>query len=176
MTLLLHFVSGLSHLIGSSLLRAYMHGFFMDIRLYHKVWCWLFVCSESVQVFTLLLTFSVSLLQVKSMVNPFAYEEYRKDKIRQKIEEARTQRVQIKVRDRDRDHLHVTPSSCRLGLKPYFKSFQHCLSNLISKHLSHSLLSILLLFFCLLLHITSRLTVSVYKQKLYRKNCNCLYF
>uniref|UniRef100_A0A3P8WHL2 Nucleolar protein 10 n=1 Tax=Cynoglossus semilaevis TaxID=244447 RepID=A0A3P8WHL2_CYNSE len=60
---------GLSHLIGSSLLRAYMHGFFMDIRLYHKV---------------------------KSMVNPFAYEEYRKDKIRQKIEEARTQRVQIK--------------------------------------------------------------------------------
>ncbi|XP_034015516.1 nucleolar protein 10 isoform X2 [Thalassophryne amazonica] len=59
---------GLSHLIGSSLLRAYMHGFFMDIRLYHKV---------------------------KSMANPFAYEEYRKDKIRQKIEETRTQRVQI---------------------------------------------------------------------------------
>ena len=28
---------GLSHLIGSKLLRAYMHGFFMDIRLYHKV-------------------------------------------------------------------------------------------------------------------------------------------
>lgn len=50
------------------MLRAYMHGFFMDIRLYHKV---------------------------KSMANPFAYEEYRKDKIRQKIEESRTQRVQI---------------------------------------------------------------------------------
>uniref|UniRef100_A0A7N9AKC1 Nucleolar protein 10 n=1 Tax=Mastacembelus armatus TaxID=205130 RepID=A0A7N9AKC1_9TELE len=61
---------GLSHLVGSSLLRAYMHGFFMDIRLYHKV---------------------------KSMANPFAYEEYRKDKIRQKIEESRTQRVQVKV-------------------------------------------------------------------------------
>ncbi|XP_056151873.1 nucleolar protein 10 [Lampris incognitus] len=60
---------GLSHLIGSSLLRAYMHGFFMDIRLYHKV---------------------------KAMANPFAYEEYRKDKIRQKIEESRTQRVQVK--------------------------------------------------------------------------------
>lgn len=28
---------GLTHLIGSPLLRAYMHGFFMDIRLYHKV-------------------------------------------------------------------------------------------------------------------------------------------
>ncbi|KAJ8387931.1 hypothetical protein AAFF_G00148650 [Aldrovandia affinis] len=60
---------GLSHLVGSALLRAYMHGFFMDIRLYHKV---------------------------KTMANPFAYEEYRKDKIRQKIEETRTQRVQIK--------------------------------------------------------------------------------
>ena len=28
---------GLTHLIGSPFLRAYMHGFFMDIRLYHKV-------------------------------------------------------------------------------------------------------------------------------------------
>uniref|UniRef100_A0A8D0HHN7 Nucleolar protein 10 n=1 Tax=Sphenodon punctatus TaxID=8508 RepID=A0A8D0HHN7_SPHPU len=60
---------GLSHLIGSPLLRAYMHGFFMDVRLYHKV---------------------------KMMVNPFAYEEYRKEKIRQKIEETRAQRVQLK--------------------------------------------------------------------------------
>ncbi|XP_078256230.1 nucleolar protein 10 isoform X1 [Rhinoraja longicauda] len=59
---------GLVHLIGTPLLRAYMHGFFMDIRLYHKV---------------------------KSMTNPFAYEEYRKDKIRQKIEETRAQRVQV---------------------------------------------------------------------------------
>ncbi|EDO27242.1 predicted protein, partial [Nematostella vectensis] len=33
---------------------------------------------------------------VKAMVNPFAYEEYKKEKIRQKIEEARAQRVQIK--------------------------------------------------------------------------------
>uniref|UniRef100_A0A672R7Z4 Nucleolar protein 10-like n=1 Tax=Sinocyclocheilus grahami TaxID=75366 RepID=A0A672R7Z4_SINGR len=61
---------GLTHLIGSPLLRAYMHGFFMDIRLYHKV---------------------------KTMANPFAYEEYRKDRIRQKIEESRAQRVQLKV-------------------------------------------------------------------------------
>uniref|UniRef100_A0A3P9A4E0 Nucleolar protein 10 n=1 Tax=Esox lucius TaxID=8010 RepID=A0A3P9A4E0_ESOLU len=60
---------GLSHLVGSALLRAYMHGFFMDIRLYHKV---------------------------KTMANPFAYEDYRKDKIRQKIEDSRAQRVQIK--------------------------------------------------------------------------------
>lgn len=31
------FLPGLSHLVGSSFLRAYMHGFFMDIRLYLKV-------------------------------------------------------------------------------------------------------------------------------------------
>ncbi|KAJ7414431.1 Nucleolar protein 10 [Willisornis vidua] len=60
---------GLAHLIGSTLLRAYMHGFFMDIRLYHKA---------------------------KMMANPFAYEEYRREKIRQKIEETRAQRVQLK--------------------------------------------------------------------------------
>ncbi|XP_053565657.1 nucleolar protein 10 [Bombina bombina] len=60
---------GLGHLIGSPLLRAYMHGYFIDIRLYHKV---------------------------KAMVNPFAYEEYKREKIRQKIEETRAQRVQIK--------------------------------------------------------------------------------
>uniref|UniRef100_A0A2K6GG04 Nucleolar protein 10 n=1 Tax=Propithecus coquereli TaxID=379532 RepID=A0A2K6GG04_PROCO len=60
----------LTHLIGSPFLRAYMHGFFMDIRLYHKV---------------------------KLMVNPFAYEEYRKDRIRQKIEETRAQRKLPKV-------------------------------------------------------------------------------
>ena len=28
---------GLSHLVGTNMLRAYMHGYFMDIRLYHKV-------------------------------------------------------------------------------------------------------------------------------------------
>ena len=28
---------GLSHLIGTNILRAYMHGYFMDIQLYHKV-------------------------------------------------------------------------------------------------------------------------------------------
>lgn len=31
------------------------------------------------------------------MANPFAYEEYRREKIRQKIEETRAQRVQLKV-------------------------------------------------------------------------------
>lgn len=60
---------GLTHLIGSNLLRAYMHGFFIDIRLYHKA---------------------------KSIAEPFAYSEYRKNKIREKIEQERANRVRLK--------------------------------------------------------------------------------
>lgn len=60
---------GLSHLIGSNLLRAYMHGFFVDMRLYHKA---------------------------KSIAEPFAYEQYRKSKIREKIEQERENRVRLK--------------------------------------------------------------------------------
>ncbi|EPY75600.1 nucleolar protein 10 isoform 1 [Camelus ferus] len=93
---------GLTHLIGSPFLRAYMHGFFMDIRLYHKV-----TQEQSIAIsFSTYLHFSKTYLRfvisirlyhkVKLMVNPFAYEEYRKDKIRQKIEETRAQRVQLK--------------------------------------------------------------------------------
>lgn len=60
---------GLTHLIGSNLLRAYMHGFFVDIRLFHKA---------------------------KSIAEPFAYEEYRKNKVREKIEAQRANRVTVK--------------------------------------------------------------------------------
>ncbi|KAG8300605.1 Nucleolar protein 10 [Homalodisca vitripennis] len=59
---------GLSHLIGTNLLRGYMHGYFIDIRLYRKA---------------------------KSVAEPFAFEEYRRRKIREKIEEERKNRVQI---------------------------------------------------------------------------------
>lgn len=45
---------GLSHLIGTSLLRAYMHGYFMDIRLYNKA---------------------------KTFMQPFAFENYKKGKV-----------------------------------------------------------------------------------------------
>ena len=61
---------GLTHLLGTDLLRAYMHGYFMDMKLYHKV---------------------------KSIVEPFAYEEYRKSKIKQKIDEQRATRIRQKV-------------------------------------------------------------------------------
>lgn len=60
---------GLTHLMGTNLLRAYMHGFFLDIRLYQKA---------------------------KLSSDPFAYEEYRKKKIRDKMESERADRVQIR--------------------------------------------------------------------------------
>ena len=60
---------GLSNLIGSNLLRAYMHGYFIDMRLYQKA---------------------------VAVTNPFAYKEYRKKKIAEKIEENRKTRVSIK--------------------------------------------------------------------------------
>lgn len=59
---------GLGHLIGTNLLRSVMHGFFLDIRLYHKA---------------------------KSLADPFAFEKYRKTKIKQKIEEDRVNRVKL---------------------------------------------------------------------------------
>ena len=59
---------GLSHLVGTSLLRAYMHGFFMDIRLYNKA---------------------------KLISDPFAYEDYKKKKIKEKIEEQRNNRIKV---------------------------------------------------------------------------------
>lgn len=48
-----------------------MHGYFVDIRLYRKA---------------------------KSVAEPFAYEEYRRKKIREKIESERTSRVQVQVK------------------------------------------------------------------------------
>lgn len=60
---------GLSNLIGSNLLRAYMHGYFMDMKLYDKA---------------------------VSVANPFAYKEYRKQKIAEKMEESRTNRAEVK--------------------------------------------------------------------------------
>ena len=57
-------------IIGTNLLRAYMHGFFVDIRLYRKA---------------------------KSVAQPFAFEEYKKKKIREKIEETRENRVKLQV-------------------------------------------------------------------------------
>ncbi|XP_076236423.1 nucleolar protein 10-like isoform X2 [Calliopsis andreniformis] len=59
---------GLSHLKGTNLLRAYMHGYFMDIRLYRKA---------------------------RDVMKPFEFEEYKKKRIQQKIQETCGSRVQI---------------------------------------------------------------------------------
>ncbi|KAG5327552.1 NOL10 protein, partial [Pseudoatta argentina] len=58
----------LSHLKGTNLLRAYMHGYFMDIRLYKKA---------------------------RDVMKPFEFEEYKKKIIRDKIKEEAVSRVQI---------------------------------------------------------------------------------
>ncbi|OMH86373.1 Ribosome biogenesis protein enp2-like protein [Zancudomyces culisetae] len=58
---------GVDHLIGSSnILKPYMHGFFMDLKLYE---------------------------QAKAIANPFAYEEYKAQKVREKIEKQRSDRI-----------------------------------------------------------------------------------
>lgn len=55
-----------SHLIGSKILKPYMHGYFMDYKQY---------------------------LRLKDVNDPFAYEKYRKEKIDKKIEEMRENRI-----------------------------------------------------------------------------------
>lgn len=60
---------GLDHLIGSNLLRAYMHGYFIDLRLYEKA---------------------------KAIANPFAYEEYLARRKADKLERERASRIRAK--------------------------------------------------------------------------------
>lgn len=59
---------GLDHLLGTALLRAYMHGFFIDARLYSKA---------------------------AAAVKPFAYEQYRASRIAAKMEEERQGRISV---------------------------------------------------------------------------------
>ena len=62
---------GLTHLVGTPMLKAYMHGFFVDNRLYQKA---------------------------KSVADPFAYETYRQKRIAQKMEEERKSRISLAKR------------------------------------------------------------------------------
>ncbi|GMY19372.1 nucleolar protein 10 [Fagus crenata] len=59
----------LTNLIGTNLLRAYMHGFFIDYRLYKKA---------------------------KALVDPFAYDAYLEQKKREKFEKERASRITIR--------------------------------------------------------------------------------
>ena len=62
---------GLGHLIGTNLLRPYMHGFFVNHRLYDKA---------------------------RRLSRPFEYEEYRLGRVRERVEEKRTQRISVRKR------------------------------------------------------------------------------
>uniref|UniRef100_A0A1I7WMZ7 Nucleolar protein 10 n=1 Tax=Heterorhabditis bacteriophora TaxID=37862 RepID=A0A1I7WMZ7_HETBA len=62
---------GLSHLIGSTLLRAYMHGYFIDIRLYNKA---------------------------QTLTQPFAYDKYKERKVKDLVLEERENTI-IKKKD-----------------------------------------------------------------------------
>ncbi|KAL3913911.1 MAG: hypothetical protein SGILL_006306 [Bacillariaceae sp.] len=61
---------GVSDLIGTPMLKAYMHGFFVDINLYNKV---------------------------RAVANPFEYEEYRKKKVKERLEAKRASRIAPKA-------------------------------------------------------------------------------
>ncbi|KAI9094365.1 WD40-repeat-containing domain protein [Phlyctochytrium arcticum] len=56
----------LDHLIGTPTLKAYMHGFFLDLRLYEKA---------------------------RAVANPFQFEEYKQRKIEEKIEKQQASRI-----------------------------------------------------------------------------------
>jgi ribosome biogenesis protein ENP2 len=66
---------GLDKLVGTNVVKTYMHGYFIDVRLYE---------------------------QARLIANPFAYDEYREKKIKEKIEKERESRIrtgaqQVKV-------------------------------------------------------------------------------
>uniref|UniRef100_A0A6U6ICA2 Uncharacterized protein n=1 Tax=Zooxanthella nutricula TaxID=1333877 RepID=A0A6U6ICA2_9DINO len=61
---------GATELIGTKYLQPYMHGYFMDHRLHARL---------------------------KTAMDPFRFEEYRKERIRQRIEAKRTMRTRVKV-------------------------------------------------------------------------------
>lgn len=70
---------GATELVGTKYLQPYMHGFFMDYRLHAKL---------------------------KAALDPFAFEEYRKQKVREKLEAKRTMRTRIK----DQSKVSVNPN------------------------------------------------------------------
>jgi ribosome biogenesis protein ENP2 len=61
---------GLDKLIGTNVVKSYMHGYFIDVRLWE---------------------------QARLIANPFAYEEYRAKKIQEKIEKDRESRIRTKA-------------------------------------------------------------------------------
>ena len=73
---------GITNLIGTPMLRGYMHGFFMDINLYNRV---------------------------KAVANPFAYEDYRKKKLKERLEAKRSSRIAPKQGANKKSKAAVNP-------------------------------------------------------------------
>lgn len=65
---------GLERLVGTNLLRPYMHGYFMDTKLYGKA---------------------------KAAAEPYAYDEWRRKRVREKIEAQRAERIVKKGKRRN---------------------------------------------------------------------------
>jgi ribosome biogenesis protein ENP2 len=63
---------GISNLVGTPLLRGYMHGFFMDVNLYNRV---------------------------KAVANPFEYEEYQKRKLQERLKAKQSSRIAPRADD-----------------------------------------------------------------------------
>ena len=66
---------GIQNLVGTPLLRGYMHGFFIHVGLYNKV---------------------------RAVAKPFEYNEYRTQKIKERMEEKRTSRIAPKTNPNDK--------------------------------------------------------------------------
>ena len=60
---------GIGHLMGTPLLRAYMHGFFLHNRLWNKA---------------------------RAIAEPFMYDSYRKERVTEKLEAERKSRIGLK--------------------------------------------------------------------------------
>lgn len=65
-----------THLIGTPMLKAYMHGYFIEMRAYQKL---------------------------LSVSDPFAYDRYRKEQITSKLNSLREKRIQITAADQKKN-------------------------------------------------------------------------
>jgi ribosome biogenesis protein ENP2 len=73
---------GLDKLVATNVVKTYMHGFFIDVRLYE---------------------------QARLVANPFAYEEYREKKILEKIEKERESRIRTSAAQQFKVNKHLAP-------------------------------------------------------------------
>jgi NUC153 domain len=72
---------GISNLIGTPMLRGYMHGFFIDVKLYNRV---------------------------RAVANPFEYEEYQKKKLKERLDTKQASRIAPRV-SKKKEKVAVNP-------------------------------------------------------------------